>query len=177
MINRMVKDHEEIKIMKPGRIVKQGFMVLFACLVTGIFVTTAFGEVGQTLSQVTQAHGTPQSVALSHALPRAKAAAYEKKGVRAYTFQVNRFKIYAVFNASGVCYEEFTRHNRMLPKASTLIGQSLANEKPKVLMIIPLRMERYQYGTGSNAVIYETFGTPGNLSVRAYSPSLAPGLP
>ncbi len=110
----------------------------------------------------------------NYAVSSSNVSIYKKIGVNAYVFTVNHLKVYAVFNPSGICYEEYTMNERMLPNTSLMIGSALAATKPKVLMVMPLRMEKYEYGTGSNAVIYTTFGLPGDLSAKAYSPSLSP---
>lgn len=163
-----------VSLMKLNKFIKYIYFLIFVSSIIFFNTKIALGAVGQSLSQMTQEIGTPTSVKLAYAVSPQHLASYQKIGVNAYLFKVNSFKITAVFNSSGICYKEFTYNNRSLPDPSLLIGSTLASEKPKVLMVIPLRFEKYQYGSGSNAVIYETSGEPGNLSAKAYSPSLAP---
>ena len=161
--------------MKPKMFNKYVYF-LFLSLAIIFNAKIVLGAVGQTLNQMTQEIGTPEGIALNYAVSPANVSAYQKIGVNAYVFTVNHLKVYAVFNPSGVCYKEYTMHERTLPSPSLMIGSALAATKPKVLMVMPLRMAKYQYGSGSNTVIYTTFGLPGDLSAKAYSPSLAPSL-
>ena len=160
--------------MKPKKSNKYVYLLFFISLAIVFNARIVFGAVGETLPQMTQRIGTPKGIALNYAVSQKNLITYQKIGVRAYVFTVNNLKIYAVFNPKGVCYKEYTMNERTLPSLSLMIGNALAATKPKILMVIPLRMEKYQYGTGSNAVIYTTFGLPGDLSAKAYSPSLAP---
>ena len=115
-----------------------------------------------------------KKIALNYAVSQSNVSSYQKIGVSAYVFIINNLKIYAVFNQSRVCYKEYTVNERTLSSLKSMIGSTLATTKPKVLMIAPLRMAKYEYGTGASVVIYTTFGLPGDLSVKAYSPSLSP---
>ncbi len=160
--------------MKPKKSNKYVYLLFLISLAIVFNAKIVLGAVGQTLPEMTQEIGTPKGIALNYAVSQKNLVTYQKIGVSAYVFTVNNLKVYAVFNQSGICYKEYTMHERMLPSVSLMIGSTLAATKPKLLMMIPLRMAKYQYGSGSNAVIYTTFGLPGDLSAKAYSPLLAP---
>ena len=138
----------------------------------------AYAVIGQHYNSMVTQYGAPKSLALNKAISSKDLQNYQTKGIAvsslsSWTFQINGFKMIALFNASNVCYEMKTYSNRTLPNPKDLIG-SLANTKPILIHRSFLISAEYQYGTGANAIIYRTFGLPGDLSAVAYSPSLKP---
>ena len=121
----------------------------------------------------------PQAVPLNKAISQKNFQKYEAKGivVSSYKFQIKDLSIIALFNANDICYEMKTFNNRMLPPLKDLIGSTLAATKPVVLKKVWLRSITLQYGSGSSTAIYESFGLPGDLSVKVYSPTLKPYVP
>lgn len=150
--------------------VERAFLALFFLV---FFAGSAFAAVGETYDQMAGRYGAPAPVSLSRAVRAKEVSRYSAAGAKAYLFQVSGFNVYAVFNGNNVCFKMFTRHNRTLPPPAALIGP-LANTKPIVLWREPRRAIKLQYGSGGNAVIYTTFGLPGDLNAEAYSMALAP---
>ena len=119
-------------------------------------------------------HGTPGRARFDEFEGNEKIARYEKTGAKVYIFHIDKFKVYAEFNSKNVCFKMVALDNKVgLPKKTLLIGK-LANTTPKVLMRIPRRELVLQYGEGENAVIFKTWGVPGNLNVEAISHTLEP---
>lgn len=136
----------------------------------------AFSYIGQSYNQMVADYGTPAPVPLNSAVNSSELAKYNAEGVSvsSYEFTIDGFNMITLFNSSGICYEMKTFHNKSLPNPADLIGAVLAASQPQVLSRQWLRSATLRYGTGSGAVIYATFGFPGNLSAVAYSPSLKP---
>ena len=139
----------------------------------GLLVHTSCAAVGETYDQMVQKHGTPEHVSFEKIEGNGKATRYEKADAKVYIFHLDKFKIYAEFNSSNACFKMVSLDNRTLPPLSLLVGK-LANTTPKVLSAIPLRAITLQYGEGENAVIYHSWGVPGNGSVEAISRALEP---
>jgi len=150
-------------------------LIIIASLLFLFISNKAYAVIGQSFNSMVNSYGTPKPLPLNKAVSSKNLQRYQTKGitVSSWKFQVNGFKMIALFNASNVCYGMKTYNNRSLPNPKYLIGQ-LANVKPIVLNRVWLRSITLQYGTGANAVIYKTFGLPGDLSAVAYSPSLKP---
>jgi hypothetical protein len=149
---------------------------VFLTLTAALFqADRAYAVIGQSYNSMVGKYGQPEPMPLNTAVGFGNLQRYQASGisVSAYRFQVSGFKMITLFNPGGVCYEMKTFNNRLLPNPKDLIG-SLAGTKPVVLNRIPLRAITLQYGTGLNAVIYETFGPPSDLSAVAYSPALKP---
>ncbi|MDA8156228.1 MAG: hypothetical protein M0Z52_07210 [Actinomycetota bacterium] len=142
------------------------FCILFAA-------QSSFAAVGETYNQMAQRYGAPGQVSIKLVAGAKDAARYTAAGAKGYSFNINNLKIYALFNASNVCFKMLALHNRMLPETSVLVGPA-ANTAPKVLLRIPRRAIVLQYGSGANAIIYRSFGLPGNLSAEATNKSLEP---
>jgi hypothetical protein len=139
-------------------------------IVSLLFISNkAYAVIGQSYNSMVAQYGQPESIPLNRALINWTLKRYKAKGitVSAYTFQINGYKMTALFNASNVCYEMSTS-GRIPPDLKDLIG-SLANTKP-----VGARVGA-RYGTGANAVIVTITGGGSTLwQVRAYSPSLRP---
>ncbi|MHB1664957.1 MAG: hypothetical protein ACYCT7_06820 [bacterium] len=151
-------------------------LTMLVIAISSLFVANkAYAVVGQSYNSMVSSYGEPKPLALNKAVSSNNLQRYQAKGisVSSYKFQVNGFKMITLFNSSNVCYEMKTYNNRSLPDPKDLIG-NLAGIKPVVLNRVWLRSITFQYGTGTNAVIYKTFGLPGDLSAEAYSPSLKP---
>ncbi|MHB1660788.1 MAG: hypothetical protein ACYCSQ_02355 [bacterium] len=136
----------------------------------------SYAAVGQSYNSMVNSYGQPVSVPLSKAVSRKNLQKYETKGVSvsSYKFIIRGFKMIAMFNSNNVCYEMKTYGNRTLPPVKYLVGPALASVKPAVLKRVWLRSIILEYGSGSSAVIYESYGMPGDLSAKVYSPSLKP---
>jgi len=163
--------------MNKFKIIKINISIFALIMVISLlFISNkAYAVIGQSYNSMVSSYGTPKPLALNKAVNSNDLQNYQTKGitVSSYTFQVNGFKMIALFNASNVCYEMKTYSNRTLPNPKDLIG-SLADTKPILIHRSFLISAAYQYGTGANAIIYRTFGLPGDLSAAAYSPSLKP---
>ncbi len=147
----------------------------FAVIFTLSAIKT-YAAVGWTYNETVNEYGQPQTVPLNEAISRKNLQKYQAKGivVSSYKFQIKNFKIIALFNSNNICYEMKTFNNRTLPSLKDLVGSTLAATKPIVLKRVWLRSITMQYGIGSNAVIYKSFGPPGDISVKVYSPALKP---
>lgn len=164
--------------MNKFKIIATAFLSLSLCsyfAVKAVKVNKAYAVVGESYASMVGKYGQPESVPLNRAVSSKNLQRYQAGGisVAGYKFQVNGFKMTALFNKNNICYEMKTYNNRSLPDPKYLIG-SLARTKPVVLSRIPFRAIILQYGTGANAVIYKTFGFPGDLSAISYSPALKP---
>ena len=133
----------------------------------------SFAAVGETYGQMAGRYGTGTPIGLSRVVRGAAVSRYGAAGAKAYLFKISGFNVYALFNGSSVCFRMVTLHNRTLPEPAALLG-SLANTAPVVLWREPRRAIKLQYGSGKDAVIYMTFGLPGDLNAIAYSKALAP---
>ncbi len=142
------------------------------------FSGSSYAAVGQSYDSMVAVYGSPQSMPLNMAVSSAemkKIQANNMAGeIKSYVFEINSFKMIALFNASDICYEMKTYGNASLPNPADLIGSSLAETSPVVINRVWLRSVTLKYGTGADAVIYRTFGLPGDFSAIAYSPALKP---
>ena len=142
-------------------------------LVFNLFAHNSFAAIGETYDQMVQRHGKPLQVEPEHVVNTGTAAKYKKEGVKSYVFNIDKFKIYALFNANNICFMMVTHRNIAFPNKSLFLGK-LADTTPKVLVRIPRRLIKLQYGNGANAVIYESSGRPGDLNALAFSKALEP---
>lgn len=151
------------------------FFLAFTAVFTLKTIKT-YAAVGWTYNETVNKYGQPQTVPLNEAISRKNLQKYEASGitVSSYKFQIKNFKIIALFNSNNICYEMKTFHNRTLPPLKDLVGSTLAAMRPIVLKRVWLRSITLQYGSGSNAVIYKSFGPFGDISVKVYSPALKP---
>ncbi|MDA8174335.1 MAG: hypothetical protein M0018_07070 [Nitrospiraceae bacterium] len=156
---------------------KKALLILFSILLAQICVyggvCGAWAAVGDTYNVMAQKYGAPARVPLKRAFAPAQAERLWNAGAKNYSFKIGGFTVYAAFNSSGVCFRMVALHSRTLPPASIFVGR-LAGTRPKVLSRIPRRAIALQYGAGANAVIYRSFGLPGNFNVEAYSKALEP---
>ncbi|MHB8232716.1 MAG: hypothetical protein ACYDDB_07440 [bacterium] len=150
-------------------------MIIAAVMSLTVIAGRAYAVIGQSYNSMVSEYGRPESLPLNKAVNLKKLQRYQTEGVSvsSYKFTINGFKMITLFNSSNICYEIKTYHNRALPDPKDLIG-SLAGSEPAVLNRIPFRSITLRYGSGANAVIYRTFGLPGDLSAVAYSPALRP---
>ncbi len=178
---KTIKTLKTFETFKPVTISLSSLSCLFLAFAV-IFTLSAiktYAAVGWTYKETVSEYGQPQTVPLNKAISRKNLQKYQANGitVSSYKFQINNFKIIALFNADNICYEMKTFNNRTLPSLKDLVGSALAATQPVVLKRVWLRSTTLQYGSGSNAVIYRSFGPPGDLSVKVYSPALKPFVP
>ena len=152
---------------------KKIVFLVFTLFVVHLLAHSSFAAVGDTYDQMVQRYGTPEHVSFEKIEGNGKATRYEKADAKVYLFHLDKFKIYAEFNSSNACFKLVSLDNRTLPPLSLLVGK-LANTTPKVLSAIPLRAITLQYGEGENAVIYHSWGVPGDMSASAISKTLEP---
>lgn len=152
---------------------KKASLILLSVLFVNIFAFSAWAAVGDTYAAMAQKYGRPLHVPLKRAVRPAEAEKLAAAGARGFKFRISDMTVYAAFNSNNVCFRMATFHNRKLPDASVFVGP-LANSKPRVLSRFPRRAITLQYGGGDNAVIYRSFGLPGDYNVEAYSKALEP---
>ena len=127
-------------------------------LVLGLLMGIAFGYVGDTYDEFLKEykHIKILSVNKEQTPEATKALEISKEG----------FTIYALFDKNGICYEEYSLKNRVLPPAYLFIKDA-KSLKPKLIMRIPLRLALWEYDTPRYKILYQTFGLPGYLGADA----------
>ncbi len=127
-------------------------------LVLGLLVGIAFGYVGDTYDEFFKEYKDIKVLSVDKAqTPEADRALEVKK---------DGFIVYALFNKKGICYEEYSIKNKILPPASFFIRDA-KSLKPKLIFRIPLRMAVWEYDTPRYKILYQTFGIPGYLGADA----------
>lgn len=96
--------------MNKFKIIATAFLSLSLCsyfAVKAVKVNKAYAVVGESYASMVGKYGQPESVPLNRAVSSKNLQRYQAGGisVAGYKFQVNGFKMTALFNKNNICYE------------------------------------------------------------------------